>query len=261
MTNERQQRAARAEQMRKEREKAERKQRNLITVGIVVVVLALIAVGGYAVKSTSDERAQVTDVITPKGTTEDYGVPYTAEDAGGEASGDPVEVIIYEDFQCPGCQAFEQANGAFLDDAVKRGEISIEFRIISFLDRASQNEYSSRAGSAAMCAYESGGASAFRELSKLLFATQPPEGTAGPEDPALVESLAQVGVSGAAAESCVLKGTFVPWIKEATEASRDAEVSGTPTVRIDGKDVRGADGKSIPQIPDLQKAIDAAKKA
>jgi protein-disulfide isomerase len=61
-------------------------------------------------------------------------------------------------------------------------------------------------------------------------------------------------------ESCVIKNKFVPWIKEATEASRDAKVSGTPTVRIDGKDVRGAN-KGVPQIPDLQKAIDAAKKA
>jgi protein-disulfide isomerase len=260
VTNERQQRAARAEQMRKEREKAERKQRNLITIGIVVVVLALIAVGGYAIKSTSDERAKVTDVVTPKGATEEYGVPFTAEDAGGKASGDPVEVVIYEDFQCPSCRAFEQANGAFLEEAVKKGEISIEFRVISFLDRASQNEYSSRAGSAALCAFENGGGAGYRKVSNLLFANQPEEGTAGPEDPALAETLKQGGVGGAAAESCVVKNKFVPYIKESTEASRDAKVQGTPTIRIDGKDVRGPN-KGIPQIADLQKAIDAAKSA
>ena len=67
MTNERQQRAARAEQMRKEREKADRKQRNLITTGIVLVVLVLVAIGGYAIKSTSDSRANETDVVTPEG--------------------------------------------------------------------------------------------------------------------------------------------------------------------------------------------------
>jgi protein-disulfide isomerase len=50
-------------------------------------------------------------------------------------------------------------------------------------------------------------------------------------------------------------------VLEATEASRDAKVTGTPTVRIDGKDVKGAQGGAVPQLPDLQKAIEAAKNA
>ena len=154
--------------MRKEREKAERRQRNLITVAIVVVVLALVAVGGYAIKTTSDDRAKETDVITPKGATGDYGVMYTAEDAGGKAATDAVKVVIYEDFQCPVCKAFEQANGAYLADAVKKGEIAIEYRIITFLDRASPNKYSSRAGSAALCAFEPVAAEAYKKVHDLL---------------------------------------------------------------------------------------------
>jgi protein-disulfide isomerase len=260
VSNERQQRAARAEQMRKEREKADRKQRNLITIAIVVVVLALVAVGGYAVRTTSDSRAQETDVVTPKGATQDHGVLYTAEDAGGEAAADPVNVVLYEDLQCPVCKAFEQANGAFLKDAVAKGEITLEYRIISFLDRASRNEYSSRAGSAVLCAFESGGAEGFKKAADLLYANQPDEGTAGPEDAALADTLKQAGVTGAAAESCVVTGKFVPWLRQVTEVSRNAKVAGTPTVRIDGKDVKGAQG-GVPQLPDLQKAIEAAKAA
>ena len=247
--------------MRKEREKADRKQRNLITIAIVGVVLALVAVGGYAIKTTSDSRAQETDVVTPKGATDDHGILYTAKDAGGEAASDPVEVVIYEDFQCPVCKAFEQANGAFLDAAVKSGDISIEYRILTFLDdRGSTNKYSSRAGSAALCAFNAGGGEAYKKVANLFWANQPEEQTAGPEDPVLVDTLAQAGVRGDAVESCVLKGTFIPWLDEGTEASRDAKISGTPTVRIDGKDVKGAQG-GVPQIPELQKAIAAAKAA
>lgn len=246
--------------MRKEREKADKRQRNVITIGIVLIVVALVVVATFAIKNTSDSRAQVTDVIAPKGATDDFGAMYTAEDAGGEPATNPVEVVIYEDFQCPVCQAFEQANGAFLDEMAKSGDISIEYRIITFLDRASANEYSSRAGSAAMCAYDAGGGEAFKQVSALLYANQPPENTSGPEDPALVDTLQQAGVTGQAAESCVLKGKFIPWLDEATEASRTAEVSGTPTVLIDGKPVTGAN-QGVPQIPDLQKAIDAAKAA
>ncbi len=261
MSNERQQRAARAEQMRKEREKADRKQRNLITVGIVVVVLALVGIGGYAVKTTSDSRAKETDVITPKGATDEHGIVYTAEDAGGEPATDPVEVVIYEDFQCPVCQAFEQANGAYLDDAVKKGDITIEYRLLAFLDRASPNKYSSRAGSAALCAFDSGGGEAYKKVANLLWANQPQEQSAGPEDSALAETLKQAGVTGEAAESCVVKNKFVPWLQEGTEASRDAKVTGTPTVRINGKTVKGAQGGAVPQLPDLQKAIEDAKTA
>lgn len=246
--------------MRKEREKADRKQRNLITIAIVVVVLALVAVGGYAIKTTSDERAKETDVITPKGATDEHGITYTAEDAGGKAATDPVEVVIYEDFQCPVCKAFEQANGAFLDEAVKNGDITIEYRLLAFLDRASPNQYSSRAGSAALCAFDAGGGEAYKKVANLLWANQPAEQTAGAEDEALVETLKQGGVSGAAAEKCVIQGRFIPWLEEGTEASRDAKVNGTPTVRINGKDVKGAQG-GVPQLPDLQKAIDAAKAA
>ncbi len=261
MSNDRQQRAARAEKMRKEREKAEKRQRNLITVGIVVVVIALVAAGAYAIATTSDKNAKQDEVVAPKGATKDYGIPYTSEDAGGEAAPDAVKVVIYEDFQCPVCQAFEQANGAFLDAAVKAGDIEIEYRILTFLDRASPNQYSSRAGSAALCAFESGGGEAYKKVAAMLWATQPPEGSEGPENPALIDTLGQAGVKGATVETCVTKEQFVPWLGEATEASRDADVSGTPTVRIDGKDVTGPNGEGVPQIPELQKAIEAAKKA
>jgi protein-disulfide isomerase len=246
--------------MRKEREKAEKRQRNLITIGIVVIVLALIAVGGYAIKSASDKTAKVDEVITPKGATDDYGINFTAEDAGGKEGSDPVKVVIYEDFQCPVCKAFEQANGAFLDEAVKNGEITIEYRLLAFLDRASPNQYSSRAGSAALCAFESGGGEAYKKAASMFWANQPAEQTAGPEDPELVEQLKQAGVSSDTVESCVVKNTFVKYLEEATEASRDAKVTGTPTVRIDGKNVTGPN-KGVPQVPDLQKAIAAAQKA
>ena len=246
--------------MRKEREKADRRQRNLITIAIVVVVLALVAVGGYAIKSTSDARAKETAVVTPKGATDDFGVPFTAADAGGEPASDPVKVVLYEDLQCPVCRAFEQANGAFLDEAVKNGDISIEYRLLAFLDRASPNQYSSRAGSAALCAFDSGGGEAYKKATNLMWANQPQENSAGPEDAALVDTLDQAGVSGDTVEACVLKGKFVPWLEEATEASRDAKVTGTPTVFVDGKKVEGAN-KGVPQIADIQKAIDAAKSA
>ena len=260
MSNGREERATRAEQMRKDRERAEKRQRNLISVGIVAIVVALIAVAGVAYKMESDRRAANTKLIPPAGATKDYGVVYTPKDVGSKANKDVVRVVIYEDMQCPICQRFEQANGQYLAEAVKKGEIEVEYRFVAFLDDlgASPNEYSRRASNAVLCAREEGGPEQFKQMHDLLYANQPEEKTLGPEDNELVESAVSVGVKQAAAESCILKHRYVPWLVKATEAMTQAKVTGTPTVRVDGKDVKGTGG-SIPSMLDIQKAIDAAK--
>lgn len=254
MSNERQQRAARAEQMRKEREKADRKQRNLITVGIVVVVVALIAVAGYAINDTNKKNKTVDKVITPASSTKDYGVDYTTEVATGKPATDPVKVVAYEDFQCPACLNFEQQSGAFLADAVAKGEITMEYRPISFLDHQSNgNRYSSRAASAAMCVLDNSGVKAYKKMHDVLYANQPAEGSNGLPDTSLIDFAKQAGVTGI--DSCIRSERFVPWVGKATEASRDQKVSATPTVLVDGKQIK------TPTPEALQTAIAAAKKS
>ena len=261
MTNGREERATRAEQMRKDRERAEKRQRNLITVGIVGIVVVLIAVAAVAYKLESDKRAPNTKVVPPTGATADYGVVYTPKDAGGTAKKDVVRVVIYEDMQCPICQRFEQMSGRSIAEAVKSGEIEVEYRFVAFLDDfgGSPNKYSRRASNALLCAREEGGPRPFKQLQELLYANQPEEKTFGPEDEELVKSAVSVGAKQAAVEPCILKHRYVPWLEKSTAAMAAAKVSGTPTVRVDGKDVKGAEG-SIPTMVDIQKAVDAAKK-
>lgn len=252
MSNQRQQRAARAEQMRKEREKADRKQRNLITVAIVVVVVALIAVGGYAVKSQNDNAAEV---LSPGNTTKDFGVVYTTADAGGTVptGTKPVSVELYEDFQCPGCLAFEQASNAFLKEQVKSGAATITYRIFSFLDDngGSPNGYSHRSANAALCALDQGGVQDYVKVHDYLYQHQPQERTNGPENDALIKSLEGLGISGI--ESCVTSERFVPWIDQARAAGDARGVDSTPTVYVGGKQVESL-------TPDgLQAAIGDAK--
>ena len=253
-------RVARAEQMRKDRERAEKRQRNLVTIGIVAVVVALIAVGAFAVNSASNKRKQETAVVPPTGATKDFGVVYTAKDAGGKAAKDPVRVVIYEDMQCPICQRFEAANGQYLAQAVKAGQIEVEYRFVAFLDDlgASPNQYSRRASNAVLCARETSGPKAFKTLHDLLYANQPEEKTLGPTDNLLVESAVSAGAKKASVEPCILKGKFIPWIEKSTAGMEKAKGTGTPTVRVDGKTVQGAGG-AIPSFVDIQKAVTEAK--
>ncbi|MFL6090890.1 MAG: DsbA family protein [Aeromicrobium sp.] len=260
MTNEREQRATRAEQMRRDRERAEKRQRNFITLGIVAVVVALIAAAAFAVTSQNKKRAHNTQLIPPAGATKDFGVVYTPKDAGGKASKDTVRVVIYEDMQCPICQRFESANGQYLGDAVKSGDIEIEYRFVAFLDDlgSSPNEYSRRASNAVLCARDTG-PKQWKTLHDLFYANQPEEKTLGPNDNELVQSAVSVGVPKSAAEACILKHKYVPWLEASTKAMAKAKVTGTPTVRVDGKNVQGANG-GIPTMLDIQKAVDAARK-
>lgn len=261
MNNERQTRAARAEQMRKDRERSEKRQRNLITVALVLFVIALIAAAAWAVHSASKKREHNTELIPPRSATKDYGVVYGPDQIGVKAAADVVRVVIYEDLQCPVCQSFETANGQFLAGLVKKGQIEIEYRFLAFLDDLgrSPNEYGHRAANAVLCTLEDGNARQFKTAHDLLYANQPEENTIGPEDNDLVASVVSTGAKKAAVEPCILKHRFVPWITKATAQMSKMKVNGTPTVRIDGKDVAGAQG-GVPTTIDLQKAIDAAKK-
>ncbi len=257
MPNERQQRAARAEQMRKERERADRKQRNVITIAIVAIVVALIAVGGYAIHKTSSENSVSDKYIAPANVADsaNFGIDYTAAVAGGKASTKPVTVVIYEDFQCPVCKQFEAANGTFLNDQVKSGKITVQYRPFAFLDNSSSTKYATRAMNAAMCTLDQGGVAAYKKMHDILYLNQPAEGGAGLPDSSLIGFAKQAGVTGL--DSCVKSQRFAPWIAKAKAKGEAAKVTGTPTVVIKGKTVTGVGG-GVPQVADLQKAITAA---
>lgn len=262
MSNERQERAARAEQMRKDRERAEKRQRNLISIGIIVVVIGLIAAATWAVHSASAKREHNTKLIPPHGATKDYGLVYSPQSIGVKPKADVVRVVLYEDMQCPVCQAFESNSGAFLASEVKNGEIEIEYRLLAFLDDMgrSPNKYGHRAANAAICAYEEGGAKQFKAVHDVLYMNQPQENTIGPDDNALAKRVVSAGVKLKAAEPCVLKNRYVPWVNQSTKQMAKQKVNGTPTVRINGKDVVGAGGGGgAPTLIDLKKAIDDAK--
>ena len=262
MANDRQQRAARAEQMRKERESAERRQRNLITAAIVGVVVVIVVLAGFAIKTVADDNRDSTDLVAPNGTNDDYGFMYTADDveaapesedaaADEDASTEPVQVVLTEDFQCPACASFEAQTGPFLQSLVASGDIEIEYRPVAFLDNASSNEYSSRSLNAAMCVLDADGVGAYKQMHDLLYARQPAEGGAGPDDDELFATAQEAGYTGSA--ECIDQKRFGPWISDAYEALVDDGFGGTPWVRVAGEEVPN------PTPATIQAAIDEAR--
>src|SRR5262245_29209151 len=171
---------------------AERRRRALWVGGIVVLVIAAFVVVGIVYQSSKDNTASG-PVTTPTGVTSDNGVLRGQDSA-------PVSVVVYEDFQCPVCKAFEENVGSMLTDEIDQGTVQLEYRPIAFLDHASTTNYSSRALATAACALDQGGPEVFNSLHDLLFTHQPEEGSAGLTDGELADLAAQAGADKAKVE-------------------------------------------------------------
>lgn len=200
--------------------------RNLYVVGAIVAVILVIVGIGLFVQSQRDTTGEPD--VEPTGATSDYGVVVGDADA-------PKTITVYEDFQCPVCRAFEQASAEQVRSAVEAGKVKVEYRIVSFLDHASKNEYSSRAANAAMVVLDRSGAEVFWKFHDLLFTNQPAEGTAGPDNDQLVALAIEAGADPNEVTEGIENGEFDQWVVNSADGMSKNGVTGTPTVFIDGK--------------------------
>lgn len=246
----RESRQAKAAAMRAAAAKAEARRRQMI-VGAVALVLIALVIAIFAIVQTSKHNNAKNAGSTPGGFDGNYSVVV------GQASA-PVTVIAYEDFQCPACQQYEKANRAQLAAYVKAGSIKIDYRPIAILDRSSSTNYSTRALNAA-AAVVTNSPSAFVTFHDLLYDNQPAEGTAGLKDQQLIDYAVQAGAPKAAVTAAVTKEIYKGWTVKATdEATTKGGVSGTPTVKVNGKTLTDVSAASVKSTIDA--AIAAAKK-
>lgn len=213
--------------VRREQEKSERRRRNVVVGAAIAVVLLLIGGIAYAVQSNRDTTGAT--ATPPAGVTGQYAV--TRGDAGA-----PVTVTVFEDFMCPFCGQFEAASRATLDKLVNSGDVKVEYRVISFLDRASNGtEYSTRAMNAFGAVLDTAGADAAVTFHNELYANQPQENTDGLSDAQLVRYAVQAGADEAKVRPLIEDRAFEQWVVNATDAANKDGVSSTPTVQVDGK--------------------------
>ena len=226
-------RRARAERMRKDRERAGRRRRNRITAAIVAAVVILVGVAAIAIGTASDDGSPSEWEGFPAD-----GIVYDQKAATGESSNDsPVGVVVYEDFQCPHCAAFEMETRELVSDYVEDGTIRVAYEPMNYIDQGmgGSTEYSMRAANAATCVYDEGGGQAFQDFSELLFDNQKAEGTAGFNDQELTAYADEAGVDDLG--SCLVE---LPHQKEIEKRTRDFATSevgenGTPAVVVDGE--------------------------
>jgi protein-disulfide isomerase len=239
----------RAAAIRKEQERRERRRRNLLVAVGAVVVLTLVLGIGYVVQSSRDTTGQV--ATPPAGAVDDYALPRGEADA-------PVTVTVYEDFMCPFCGDFEAASRSLLDGYVDSGDVQVEYRVVSFLDRYSNGtDYSTRAMSALGVVLDSAGPEVAGEFHDLLYENQPEEGSDGLSDDDLVRLAVEAGAEQAQVAGPIEDRKFEQWVVNATDAANKADVSSTPTVLVEGEKLESTTIDGL--VSDLQQAVEAAQ--
>ena len=214
-----------------------------LVIGVVVAVLAIMVIPTVLSKTKPVSQAIPASVSSTDG----YAISFNTD-----LKNVPV-VDIYEDFQCPICQQFEVPNSSQLKSWVNTGAATVEIHPLSFLDgRATPNEYSSRAGNAAICVAEYA-PNSFFDYNALLFEKQPAEGTAGPSNDDLVADLAAVQITATdKLTSCIKNKQFGPWLLDHTSKvlsspipGTNQTVDGTPYILVNGQRYTWASGEEL----------------
>lgn len=219
-------------------ERRGRVRRRLLAVGGVVILGLVVAIVVSVVKAVDDAgggqggtAASAGPVVVPSSGTAAGALVVGKADA-------PVTVAVYLDYLCPYCGRFEAANAAELERLTAAGTMRLELHPLAFLDRLSAGtRYSTRSANAIATV---GDAAPDRVLAfnRALYERQPAEGGPGLTDDEIAAIAAGVGVDPAVTDR-FRHGTFEPWVIAATAAAVDGGITGTPTVRINGRAFTG----------------------
>ncbi|MEV6276844.1 thioredoxin domain-containing protein [Nocardia sp. NPDC051832] len=202
----------------------------LVAVALVTVIAVVGAVLVLRKTATADDTVAGQALpVTPRNVAADGSVRVGDSDA-------KVTVRLVADLQCPACQAFEKLNGAVLEDVVAKGEAAVEYSIITFLDRASTDQYSSRAGNASYCVANTGTEN-YQKWLKAMFEQQPHEGGAGLPDSTLIDIAERAGYTDPAVAQCITERTYDNYLRGKTQEVFATGVNSTPTVLVNGTKV------------------------
>lgn len=225
-------------------EKSDRNRKIAIQVAVAAVVVGLIAAIGIGIamrKSDKDDKDTAAGFNPTVSFDASQGaVPPNVTPGGAIVIGKPgakARVQVVADPQCPACAMFENANSAVLEDEVTNGTAVVEYNVISFLDKASTNQYSSRAANAAYVV-GSTDPSKFQKFLGLLFAKQTPEGGAGLTDDQLIAIAAEAGYTDPAVAQAIKDNKYAAYVKAETKSVFDAGIKSTPSVFVNGDQVQ-----------------------
>lgn len=253
---------AKAKALREEQVKKEKRNKWFIQGGIAVGVLAVIGIFALVISSSAPKPA-----VRPANMASDGVVltgpelaPVLSDALPTGAEGIPTEydyndglahIVVYEDYLCPACKQFNDANAKQLESLVSGGAATLEIRPIGMLwQKSAGTEYSRRSANAVACVANYSPAAVWN-VNETLYAAQPQEGTPGLTDDEIKKLVKSSGAENLSKiDSCIDDKTFVPWVKAATDvvvpnsgepgkvnaaSDKKAQFTGTPTIVVNGE--------------------------
>ncbi|WP_158607543.1 DsbA family protein [Flexivirga caeni] len=226
--------------------------------GIIATVLVVIVV--VAVFVTQANKSGAYSGPVPKGGTSNAKGLQAHPDVKLQAGAPTVD--IYEDFQCPICGDLEKTNGAQILADAKAGKIKLVWHLMTFIEDNLQNAPASTiAANGLYCAADAGEAAAYH---KATFAGQRSEDEEKDGNTYTLADLKkygqQAGITGAALtkfNTCVDDRSYAKYVKATMTNAGKARVNTTPTVFINGKQVKpgSADYGTLLQTPNSFNSI------
>ncbi len=234
-------RAAKAAAALAERKRKERR-RNILTIAGVVVVMALLVGVGFLISQSRDEEA---DKTVGSATSYEYDVSIGDPDA-------PHEIIIYEDFLCPVCQALEEASRDKLAEAAEAGDVYVSYRPFNLFasDGDPRKPYSVESAAAFAVVLEESGPEVAKTFHDLLFESgnQPSESGPFPDTDWFVDLAVEAGAEEADVREGIESGAGEDWVAEATDLASEKGINSTPTIYLDGRQYR--EGRTFEELAD-----------
>jgi protein-disulfide isomerase len=195
--------------------------RNLV-IGMVVLVVAVGAIFSVLSNKENTSAALPASVSEQDG----YGIVFN-----GDLKGVPV-VDIWEDFQCPVCARFEQTNSDYLEKIIEEKKAKVVFHTLSFL-----GPESALAANAAACAADE---NKFLGFHKAFYANQPAENSGAITNDYLIALGNGVGITSDKFKNCVTNLNYKGWVNNVAASGSKSNVNSTPTVFVNGKEIRRA---------------------
>jgi len=227
----------RAAAIRAEHERKERRSRALVVAASVIGVLIVVIAIAVGLQQGGNGEGQTS--TPPDNAVDDYALAIGDNDA-------PVTVTVYEDMMCPYCGLFEEVSSERLKEYAESGDVEVRYHVVSFLDRASEDRYSTRAANALAVVLDTAGAEVAVEFHDALFANQPEEGGAGLSDEQMIDMAVEAGADEDAITGPIADLKFEPWVEDATEAWSKAGFTGTPTVTVNDEKVDFTCAENLP---------------
>ncbi|MFJ3936209.1 thioredoxin domain-containing protein [Streptomyces parvus] len=253
--------AAARERLRAERERQAKKDKTRKQVVVAVsVVAALAVVGGisYGVMQLNkpdawEAAADAKNVTAPKNTSGEDGTTVVVGKSSAKKT-----LELYEDSRCPVCATFEQGVGETISKDVEAGKYKVQYVGATFLDGdklsagtvGSNGEGSKNALSALGAALDVSPEAFMKYKAALYSAEFHPEESDDKfaEDSYLIEVADSVDAlkGNKNFQKNVEDGTFDSWAIKMSILFEKSEVSGTPTLKMDGKKITAKGSNNAP---------------